>query len=212
MLDPFSAASRPFISFDEFPKNPLGFAETLQPVDANIEHPYGSGKRVTRDDKSLPGASGAAGSSGNAWGGRENGCPSQVEGPDDANLKDRIAEEHDHAQHAHITRLPKGKAKPAREYAEPLPTDFPEPLYGHRRVSSVTSLRAGLAGVSLATGDVHAESGSKSAATELEVGSDEWMKVQVAKCMDAASRVLDFRCVVRLSCGEDQADALVDYG
>jgi hypothetical protein len=65
-----------------------------------------------------------------------------------------------------VTRLPK------KQYADQLPSDLPEPLYGHRRVSSVSS------NFSVA-----------------KVGSDEWMKDKVAECLDKASRVLDFSYV-----------------
>lgn len=75
--------------------------------------------------------------------------------------------------HAQVTRRPKGAG---REYADQLPSDLPEPLYGHRRVSSVSSLRSDLAAIALS-------------------GSDEWMKEKVAECLDKASRVLDFSYV-----------------
>lgn len=61
--------------------------------------------------------------------------------------------------------------RPPRHYIDQLPNDLPEPLYGHRRVSSVSQSEFSAVAVT---------------------GSDEWMKDKVAECLDKASCILDF--------------------
>lgn len=145
VLDPFSAASRPFLSSSLSPSNYTRPAETLYAVDVNIPAaPPHHGKETQED-------------------------------------------------HAHVIRRPREEIKRQRQYAEPLPKDFPEPLYGHRRAGSVASLQSDLDAIKL---DASAKDPLRSATVnvgEQVVGSDEWMKTQVARCLDAASRVLDFR-------------------
>ena len=74
--------------------------------------------------------------------------------------------------HASVKRLARETIQ-KRQYADQLPSDLPEPLYGHRRAGSVSSLRSDFSHMALS-------------------GTDEWMKEKVAECLDKASRVLDF--------------------
>jgi len=116
-LDPFSASSRPMLSFDTLPKQPLEFAATLHSIDLNAP------------------------------------------------------------------RLPKPKRHtdlPSKAY--------PLPVYSHSRHPSTAPCQDNK------DNSQHRHTRRRS----IEVGSDEWMSAEVARCVDCANGTLDLKLVAHV--------------
>lgn len=83
---------------------------------------------------------------------------------------------------SHLTNASSKLPKP-RLAKESLPREFPAPAYSHSRHASNMSIHSTIADLNL----------NGKSERDLELGSDEWMSMQVAKCVDSAAGTLDLR-------------------